>query len=194
MIPQRAQSRAKLVDVLETARRELLDLGLLDEQLVGREVVHVTDADSPQMLALLDVIDGRNMVIQGPPSTGKSQTIVNLIAAALDQGKKVLFVAEKMAALNVVKRRLDAAKLGAACLELHSNKTNKKTVIEELKRTAGGTTLPAPGTDGRIGALDVLRKRLNEYCKAVNEPIDNSGENSKYGFWQNSRRPGRTWI
>ncbi len=154
----------------------------LDEQLADREVVHVTDADSSQMLALLDVIDGRNMVIQGPPGTGKSQTIVNLIAAALGNGKKVLFVAEKMAALEVVKRRLDAAKLGAACLELHSNKTNKKTVIEELKRTVGGTTSPSPGADGRLAALDDVRNRLNEYCRAVNEPIGTSGETPNTAF------------
>ncbi|MCD8509730.1 MAG: hypothetical protein LRY73_07545 [Bacillus sp. (in: Bacteria)] len=66
------------------------------------------------------------MVIQGPPGTGKSQTITNLIAEALGHGKKVLFVSEKMAALEVVKRRLDTVGLGEACLELHSHKTNKK--------------------------------------------------------------------
>ena len=74
------------------------------------------------------------MVIQGPPGTGKSQTIVNVIAQALAAEKKVLFVSEKKAALDVVKQRLDRVGLGAACLELHSNKVKKKAVIEELKR------------------------------------------------------------
>jgi DNA replication protein DnaC len=78
---------------------------------------------------------GYNLVIQGPPGTGKSQTITNLIAEALGRGKTVLFVSEKMAALEVVKRRLDATGLGNACLELHSHKTNKKAVVAELRRT-----------------------------------------------------------
>lgn len=65
-------------------------------------------------------------MIQGPPGTGKSQTIANVIASAVADGKTVLFVAEKMAALEVVKRRLDNAGVGDACLELHSNKANKR--------------------------------------------------------------------
>ncbi|MCZ4238094.1 AAA family ATPase, partial [Staphylococcus equorum] len=74
-------------------------------------------------------------VIQGPPGTGKSQTIANIIAAAIGDGKRVLFVAEKMAALEVVKRRLDATGVGDACLELHSNKANKRALLDELRRT-----------------------------------------------------------
>ena len=73
-------------------------------------------------------------MIQGPPGTGKSQTITNIIANAIGHGKKVLFVAEKMAALDVVKRRLDQCNLGEACLELHSHKANKKDLQDELKR------------------------------------------------------------
>src|SRR5262249_61747270 len=95
----------------------------------------VVDADSSQLLAILDVSKGRNLVIQGPPGTGKSQTITNLIASALGAGRTVLFVAEKLAALEVVKRRLDAVGLGDACLELHSRNTRKKAVLEELRRT-----------------------------------------------------------
>ena len=67
----------------------------------------VMDADSSQTLAVLDAINGRNLVIQGPPGTGKSQTITNLIGEALAGGRTILFVAEKMAALEVVKRRLN---------------------------------------------------------------------------------------
>jgi hypothetical protein len=107
----------------------------LDEALRGCEPPIVDNCDSSQMLALVEASTGRSLVIQGPPGTGKSQTIVNLIAVALYEGKKVLFVSEKMAALEVVKRRLDRLHLGAACLELHSNKTNKKALIEELRRT-----------------------------------------------------------
>ena len=81
--------------------------------------VQVVDADSTQTVAILDALDGKNMVVQGPPGTGKSQTIVNLIAGAVAAGKRVLFVSEKMAALDVVKRRLDKIGLGGPCLELH---------------------------------------------------------------------------
>jgi hypothetical protein len=107
----------------------------LDDQVRDRHPLQVVDADSTQTIAILDALDGHNMVVQGPPGTGKSQTIVNLIAAAAGQGKRVLFVSEKMAALDVVKRRLDAVGLGALCLELHSNRSHKKAVLDELKRT-----------------------------------------------------------
>src|SRR4029079_12814177 len=77
---------------------------------------------------------GRSLVVEGPPGTGKSQTITNLIAALLEAGKTVLFVAEKMAALNVVKSRLDAASLGTFCLECHSTKGSRAEVYATLKR------------------------------------------------------------
>lgn len=92
----------------------------------------ITDADSSQLSALVDVIDGKNLVIEGPPGTGKSQTITNIIAAALAEKKSVLFIAEKRAALEVVKKRLDGAGLGAFCLELHSNKTRKTDILKSL--------------------------------------------------------------
>ena len=99
------------------------------------------------------------MVIQGPPGTGKSQTIVNAIAEALGSGKRVLFVSEKMAALDVVKRRLDRAGLGPACLELHCNKTNKKAVIEELKRTMQVRPQQMPRMESELSALRATRCR-----------------------------------
>jgi hypothetical protein len=93
----------------------------------------IDDADSSQHSALIDAVDGKNLVIEGPPGTGKSQTITNLIAAAMAQGKKVLFVAEKLAALEMVRRRLDAAGLGEFCLELHSHKAQKRKVLDEIE-------------------------------------------------------------
>ena len=74
----------------------------LDQFPSPREVHHVVDADSSQVMALLDVNQGRNLVVQGPPGTGKSQTITNMIAEALGAGRTGLFVSEKMAALEVV--------------------------------------------------------------------------------------------
>jgi very-short-patch-repair endonuclease len=94
----------------------------------------IQDADASQHSALVDVMRGKNLVIQGPPGTGKSQTITNIIANALAEGKRVLFLSEKQAALDVVKRRLDLAGLGDFCLELHSDKASPKAVIESLKK------------------------------------------------------------
>jgi Protein of unknown function (DUF4011)/AAA domain len=95
------------------------------EEDPGARIPLVFDADSSQHSALVDVLaERKNLVIEGPPGTGKSQTITNLIAASLAEGKKVLFVAEKLAALEVVKVRLSLAGLDPFVLELHSNKTS----------------------------------------------------------------------
>ena len=128
------------------------DSDFVDNHLADRKVFQVVDADSSQTVALLDVLNGHHMVIQGPPATGKSQTIVNVIAEALASGKRALFVSEKMAALEVVMRRLDAVGLGPACLELHSKKTNKKDVIGELKRTAQIRAPQIPRMDSELTA------------------------------------------
>lgn len=167
--------KALLGDGFQESAAEVGEDEPIDRFFDPRENRQVVDADSTQMLALLDADRGRNLVIQGPPGTGKSQTITNLIAEAAGKGKKVLFVAEKMAALEVVKRRLDAAGLGGACLELHSHKTKKKGVLDELRRTL---ELPRP----RLGPIDddlrllvEVRDRLNAYSNAVNTPIAASG-------------------
>jgi hypothetical protein len=120
----------------------------------------ITDADSSQHSAVIDALSGRSMVIQGPPGTGKSQTITNIIAAGLDAGKTVLFVSEKMAALEVVKNRLDAAGLGEFCLELHSDKSSRAQVLESL---SARLAMPQPQHDERH--LDAARRGLAE-CRA----------------------------
>ncbi len=134
----------------------------------------VVDADSSQALAVLDAMAGRNLVIQGPPGTGKSQTITNLIGEALARGKTILFVAEKMAALEVVKRRLDSVHLGEACLELHSHQTNKRAVLDELKRTLALGCPKTQDTGERRALLEASRERLNDYSEAVGTPVGES--------------------
>ncbi|RAP77714.1 DUF3320 domain-containing protein [Paenibacillus montanisoli] len=134
----------------------------------------IKDADSSQLMAVLDANQGRNLVIQGPPGTGKSQTITNLIADAIGHGKKVLFVSEKMAALEVVKRRLDEAGLGIACLELHSHKTNKKLLLNDLANTLH-LGEPHKELRSQIAVLEELRSRLNRYSEAMNTPVSSSG-------------------
>lgn len=141
----------------------------IDQIIPPAELHHILDSDSSQTLAVHEVRMGRNLVIQGPPGTGKSQTIANLIAAAVADGRTVLFVAEKMAALEVVKRRLDATGVGAACLELHSRKANKKAVLEEIKRTWENG---APRT-ADIGSLNTrlgeLRDELNGHATRMHK-------------------------
>ena len=89
-------------------------------------------ADGSQANAIAKAINGNTFVLQGPPGTGKSQTITNLLARALDEGKRVLFVAEKRDALDVVKERIDAAGLGAFSLDLHDKNSTSKAVKQQL--------------------------------------------------------------
>lgn len=136
----------------------------------------VLDADSSQCLAIEEVRRGRSLVIQGPPGTGKSQTIANVVADAVKRGQRVLFVAEKLAALEVVKRRLDIAGLDACCLELHSNKANKRSVLEELKRTLMlGHPIP-PADTAVLSTLSKRRSDLNAHCARIGFRVTPSGE------------------
>lgn len=147
----------------------------LDLIIQPSDVSFVRDADSSQTIAILEAKSGNNLVIQGPPGTGKSQTITNIIAEFLSQGKSILFVAEKMAALEVVKRRLDENSLGDAVLELHSHKSTKQSVLKELERTLSqGEPIVKDGTED-IKSLKKVRDELNTYCFEVNNPIEKSG-------------------
>jgi very-short-patch-repair endonuclease len=143
----------------------------MDEVRPPGPTMEVLDCDSSQAEALAEVAAGRNLVVQGPPGTGKSQTISNLIAEAVWAGKRVLFVAEKLAALEVVKRRLDNVGLGPLCLELHSHKASKKEVAADLARTLdlGKPEAPAGGDD--VHSLPELRGRLNGYARAASRPV-----------------------
>jgi very-short-patch-repair endonuclease len=134
----------------------------------------VTDADTSQHSALVDALEGRNLVIEGPPGTGKSQTITNLIAAAMFEGKTVLFVAEKMAALEVVKNRLDGFGLGDFCLELHSSsRTRKSTVLAALQSRINrdGVSAEARTLTERTRHREEKRAELRAYAEAMNELV-----------------------
>ncbi len=136
---------------------------------------HVVDADSSQAVAIAEAAGGRTLVVKGPPGTGKSQTITNIIAASAAQGKKVLFVAEKRAALEVVWRRLQQVGLGPLTLELHSNKINKRTVLEELRRTRDAQPKPPRGDDTVIAKLGETTEELNAFAKRLHTPLAPSG-------------------
>ena len=156
-------------------RQALADDAKLDDVIGSGDMFFVKDADSSQTAAMWEARAGNNLVIQGPPGTGKSQTITNIIADMLRQNKTVLFVAEKMAALEVVKRRLDESQLGDAVLELHSQKATKKAVLTELGRTlAQGQPLIRSSAED-LATLESLRDTLNGYASAVNEADPISG-------------------
>lgn len=134
----------------------------------------IFDADSSQHSALIDAIDGKNLVIEGPPGTGKSQTITNLIASAISSGKKVLFVAEKLAALQVVKSRLSMAGLAEFCLELHSNRTSKKDVLDSIQTRAGRHYAKVPQLEAMLEALKEKRRALTNYVELINSQSGNA--------------------
>jgi hypothetical protein len=138
----------------------------------------VEDADSSQMSALIDILEGANLVVEGPPGTGKSQTITNLIAAAISQGKSILFVAEKQAALDVVKRRMDKAGLGDFCLDLHSDKAQKRMVLDSFNQRIqfeNQHNFKINDYDIQVQRYERSRKQLQDYCLMVNKPWKNTG-------------------
>lgn len=147
----------------------------LDVVLPPANIFHVVDADASQAIVIEEVRKGRNLVVQGPPGTGKSQTITNIIAAAVKEGKTVLFVAEKMAALSVVHDRLVKVGLRDVCLELHSRTANKKDVLAELAHTIA-RSMKVPSIPGGPAALTEVRDKLNALAEILHRPIGSSGE------------------
>ena len=141
----------------------------IDSFISPRDMLHIMDSDTSQTLAIHDVRKGKSLVIQGPPGTGKSQTIANIIASAIADGKTVLFVAEKLAALEVVKRRLDQSGVGDACLELHSNKANKRGFLEELKRVWELGSPRGEFPDVLVENLTAARDSLNQHPVRLHE-------------------------
>ena len=134
----------------------------------------VVDADGSQTVVIEAARAGRDLVVKGPPGTGKSQTITNIVAAAVREGKTVLFVAEKMAALNVVHDRLKQAGLETLCLELHSRHATRKAVAEALERAlvfhVDTGTNPAD-----IDQLRNARDALNSATDLLHRPLGSSG-------------------
>lgn len=142
----------------------------LDEAIEPKDIVQVVDADASQTIVIEEVRAGRNLVVQGPPGTGKSQTITNIIAAAVNDGKTVLFVAEKMAALTVVHKRLVDVGLSDVCLELHSKSANKKAVLQELATTLNAAAT-APETSDSSAELKEARDVLNSISTQLHSPL-----------------------
>jgi very-short-patch-repair endonuclease len=146
----------------------------LDQIFSPANLIQVVDADSSQTIVIETVRAGRNLVVQGPPGTGKSQTITNIIASAVHDGKSVLFVAEKMAALDVVQSRLNHVGLGPICLELHSRSANKKAVLAELEETLLYHAAE-PNARAETARLTELRDSLNAFAESLHAPVPGMG-------------------
>lgn len=152
-----------------------VEAGDIDRDYTPADLLAPLPADSAQMAAIATADRGKDFVIIGPPGTGKSQTISNLIAHMLGKGKKVLFVSEKTAALEVVYRRLRDIGLGQFCLQLHSNKAKKVEVLDQL-RTSWASAGQAPVGQWQVEAdrLKALRDRLNQVVNALHQPRRNA--------------------
>ena len=166
--------RGLLSEGFREERAPIADDAKLDELFAPADLIQVVDADSSQTIVIETVRKGRNLVVQGPPGTGKSQTITNIIASAVHDGKSVLFVAEKMAALDVVRSRLHHVGLGPICLELHSRSANKKAVLADLDDTLLHHAAE-PNAQAETARLTELRNNLNEFAECLHAPIPGMG-------------------
>src|SRR5690554_3606203 len=168
-------SENKIVKSLASGKLEWETDGLpttsdLDGSYLPSEIALPISADATQLDAICAAAQNKSFILHGPPGTGKSQTITNIIANALYQGKKVLFVAEKMAALTVVQKRLADIGLDPFCLELHSNKSKKSTVLEQLRKTTEVIRKTSPQEfETEAERLHNQRIELNEYVDALHK-------------------------
>ena len=133
------------------------------------DVLAPLDADASQLAAVAAASEGASFVLQGPPGTGKSQTIANLIAHCVSQGKTVLFVTEKIAALEVVQQRLAAVGLAEFCVELHSHKSSRPAVLAQLGRVLERAFRPGAGPNGDDARLAELRGALDGHVAALHK-------------------------
>ncbi|WP_110648457.1 DUF3320 domain-containing protein [Salinicola peritrichatus] len=158
--PFRAQDAPDLPEPIE-----------IDRRVAPRELFTPLPADSSQLAAVLAAQEGHDFVLIGPPGTGKSQTIANMISQCLAVGKTVLFVAEKAAALDVVHRRLAANGLADAVLELHSSKADRKSVLEQLGRSwSRAHTLSEAEWIRLTDEVVLTRDQLDAYVEALHRP------------------------
>ena len=161
--------------LLSLPRVELPPVAALDNSLRGARTYQVLDADPTQQRAVLAARAGQSFVLQGPPGTGKTQTIANIITECIAGGKRVLFVSQKMAALDAVFKRLRDKGLADLCLEAHSHKANKKEVLDQLRRALHARRQTIGAADFPIDELDESRDALAEVVTALHAPQEPLG-------------------
>lgn len=163
-------------DTLEFTDEKDFEGGKIDDILEIKEQSTILDADYSQLLAIKKASGNKNLVIDGPPGTGKSQTICNIIADYLSQGKTVLFVSQKQAALDVVRQQLDQKKLGRFCLDLHTNTTLRDSKLSNLKSKiyseldeAMTVNLSPQEISFDIDKLKDYKTQLNDYVRLLHK-------------------------
>jgi len=156
----------------------------VDDHTVAMRIALPLDADSSQHSAITDIAQGKSLVIEGPPGTGKSQTIANAIANAVGQGKTVLFVAEKMAALEVVHKRLAQAGLAEFCLELHGHAVAPKKVMESLASRLSIDRNRGNVQAGAAKRLEECKAKLKAYLRACSKQVGPYREPLYSLFWR----------
>jgi len=170
-----------------TGRSDDIDVDEYEKE--NTPLLLIREADSSQYSAIVDSVQrGKNLCIEGPPGTGKSQTITNIIANALSNNKSVLFISEKKAALEVVRNRLNQHDLGDFCLELHSQKTQKIRFYEDLRKrlTIGNVVNPAK-LDFEIGKLEDEKEKLKKYYSILREKPAATDDTIYDIFWKTDR-------
>ena len=149
-------------------RTSFLNLNEVDRKINPTEFYAPLNADSSQIVAIEASTTGKDFILEGPPGTGKSETIANIIAHNMAHGKKILFVSEKMAAIDVVYSRLKKVGLGHLCLEFHSNKASKRSVVDQLNEAwQERDTFSSEKWKEHTKDLKTLRDKLNSYVEEL---------------------------
>jgi hypothetical protein len=161
------------------------DHDLDDDRIEDAAAILIDDADASQHSVIVDVMKGRSFAVEGPPGSGKSQTVANIVANALYAGKTVLFLADKLAALQTVKGRMDAAGLGDFCLELHSDRAQTKSIVLDLQRRyeMGRDRGYEPAWSIDLRKLRKARSRVREYLGALHAVDPSDGRTPFALFW-----------
>lgn len=169
--------RSLLVGSNHTASSPFADEYNVDEPEIEKAVPYnVLDADSSQFSTLVDIGNGKNLAVEGPPGTGKSQTIVNAISNALAHGKKVLFVAEKLAALDVVRSRLEAVGLKEYLLPLQAERSTREQVISAVRdRLEMEPPAGVRNFESKLSQYKEVRAEIAEYIDILKRPFHSSG-------------------
>ena len=156
----------------------------IDTNEIANSIPLVMDADSSQHSAIVDVIENKNVIIEGPPGTGKSQTIANIIASLLAEGKSILFVSEKLADLEVVYKRLENIGLGDFCLELHSNKSKKTQILHSIKKRMDSSYQNINEIDYTIKNIEYKKEQIREYINIIHQKYGNINQTIYSIFWK----------
>jgi hypothetical protein len=164
----RSLAHGRLLTELRERDPDVPEPAELDDVQEPGRTLSILDADASQRQCIEAAKRGRSFVMQGPPGTGKSQTIANVIAEAIGQGKRVLFVSEKAAALDVVHKRLAASGLDEYCLMLHGEHAGRREVVQTLDRSLTSALQARPGMRGdELERLANLRTLLNGSAESL---------------------------